>query len=243
MRINARALFRSALLLFLASGVFISAAAAGSITVDFTGSVTGELPGASYPGNLAAGDAIVSSSFTYAIPTISTGTGSSATYVLTSLPGNSMSLNVSTPGFNPSGWADFYLGSPNVYQVTVSKSGSTTTLDLHVATLGGTAEAGSKVNASIDVILTSTTYTGGVNLPTTTAQFLTFATTKATLNWDPLGPQGVEGFYSNNIQVNSINGQSVPEPSSLVLGVGAIATGAAGFFVSRRKAAQARHRG
>lgn len=240
MRMNARALLRSTLLLFLASGVFVPAAAAGSITVNFSGNVTGELPGDTYPGNLAAGDAIVSSSFTYAIPTINTGTGSSATYTLTSLPGNTMSLNVSTPGFTPSGWSDFYLGSPNVYTVTVSKSGSTTTLDLHVATLGGTAEAGSKTNASIDVILTSTTYTGGVNLPTTAAQFLTFATTKATLNWDP--PGAGEGFYSNNIQVNTINGQSVPEPSSLVLGVGALATGAAGFFVSRRKAAQARHR-
>jgi hypothetical protein len=240
MRIRSRTFLQSTLMLSLMAGLSVPNAAAGNITVNFSGNVTGELPGASYPGNVNADgkqDPILSSSFVYATSGFTS--PSAGVYTLTGLSGNSFSLNVSTLN-GTSGWSDFYLGNPNVFKITMTKSGTTTTLDLHVATLGGTAEAGPKGSAFMDLVFTSTNYTGGLALPTSGTVFLQdFCTTKAMLTWDPIGPQGVQGFFSDNISGFIVNGQSIPEPSSLVLGLGALATCAAGVLFSRRKAARA----
>ncbi len=67
---------------------------------------------------------------------------------------------------------------------------------------------------------------------------LASATTgKGTLVWDP--PTG-KSWESDDIGNLIINGQNaIPEPSSLVLGLGALATCAVGVMISRRKAVRA----
>jgi len=85
-----------------------------------------------------------------------------------------------------------------------------------------------KPGAFIDLLLTSQTYVGKA-LPTSTniGQFLT---TTATLTWDPPGGPGFTGTIDN------FNGvQTVPEPSSLVLAIVAMATCTAGFLWRRSR--------
>src|ERR1017187_1708650 len=189
MRISAQAFLNSTLLLFLTAGLLVPDAAAGSVFVQFAGKVTGTLPGDTYPGNVATNDTIsTNSSFAYNPAAFSLKTSTTGTYVLngTNPTAQSFTLDVNTPGFSTTVWSDGYLGNPNAFTLTMSKSGSTTTLDLHVATYGGTAEAGSKVNASIDLVFTTTTYTAGLALPTST-NLSKFLLTNAALTWDPPG--------------------------------------------------------
>jgi hypothetical protein len=122
--------------------------------------------------------------------------------------------------------------------MTDNKSGPGATLDLHVLTQGSTV---SKPNAFVDLILTSSTYTGKLALPTaigatpTTTDLSSFLTTDGTLKWDP----DSLGFTATLTQFYGVDVQSVPEPSGLLLA--SLALGICGAFVlySRRRSAAA----
>jgi hypothetical protein len=236
MRISARAFLQSTLLSCLTVGLLVGDAVAGPVSpvsVNFGGKVTSALPNDSFPGNVQVPDIITNNS---AFGYNSGQAGVGGKYIFTGTT-QTLSLQVSTPGFPTTTWSDGYAGSPALYMVTMTKSGSTTKMDLHVATSGGTAEAGSKTNAAVDLILTSTTYTGGTTLPNATT-ISSFLLTPASLVWDPPGAQGEPGQGFNGF-INVFNGTTVPEPSSLVLGIVALATCSGGFLITRRRAARA----
>jgi len=234
MRITARVLLQSAFLLSLVAGLLVPDAVAGSsVVTSYGGTVNPELPNKPFPDNVLAGDAI-SGSFGYAASQFTETTPTSGIYTFTgSAPlGQSFALNVATPTFNPALWADSYGAGGATYQITMKQpTTQETTMDLHVSTLGGTGV--SKSGAFIDLILTSTTYTGGKALPTATT-INDFLTKTTTLTWDPPGGPGFTGT------INQFNGvQTIPEPSSLVLSIIGVATCTAGFLISRRKPARA----
>lgn len=143
-------------------------------------------------------------------------------------------------------WNDGYAGGSAAFTITMTVSGTTTTLDLHAVTFGGT-QAGGKTNPSVDLILTSTTYTGSgllgkKALPTAgtgAASLSAFLTTTGSLKWDPggVGEQQALGFGAILDNFDGI--ATVPEPSSVVLLGVAVATCGTGFAVSRRKRARA----
>jgi len=114
-------------------------------------------------------------------------------------------------------------------------------MDVHVTTTGGTGVT--KPGSFFDLVLTSTTYTGGTALPTatvagpSTTDISSFLTTKATLVWDPSAADGTAQDFTADI--TNFNGVDVPEPSSLVLAIVGMATCTGGFLISRRKAAGA----
>ena len=249
MKILVRALSHTALMVALAGGILVPNARAGSlITTTFGGTVT-SLPGYAFPNYVLAGDMISpnndnGSSFSYGTP--SSGTGATGVYTFGTAGSAGLSLQVGTPGQPTTLWSDSYAGSPAAFTITMTVSGTTTTLDLHAVTLGGT-QAGGKTNPSVDLYLTSTTYTGsGVYgrkaLPTGgtgTASLSAFLTTTASLRWDPggVGEQQALGF--GGIITNFDGISTVPEPSSVVLLGVAAATCGIGFAVSRRKHAMA----
>ena len=183
MKIRARAFLQSTLLLSLVAGPLVPDAVAGSQTVtSYGGTVNPKLPNINFPDNVLAGDSI-SGSFGF---NGSQFTGNSTTGIYTftgSAPlGQSFSLNVATPTFNPALWSDAYGAGGATFMITMT--GSTTpgaTLDLHVSTLGGTGVT--KSGAFIDLVLTSSTYVGKA-LPTS-ANIGDFLTHTATLTWDP----------------------------------------------------------
>ena len=232
MKIRARAFLQSTLLLSLAAGPLVPDAVAGSQTVtSYAGTVNPKLPNINFPDNVQAGDSI-SGSFGF---NGSQFTGNSTTGIYTftgSAPlGQSFTLNVATPTFNPALWSDAYGAGGATFMITMT--GSTTPgakLDLHVSTLGGTGVT--KSGAFIDLVLTSSTYVGKA-LPTS-ANIGDFLTHTATLTWDPSDTP--QGFTAT---IDQFNGQTVPEPSSLVLAIVALATCTAGFLISRRKPAGA----
>ena len=63
MRISARTFLLSTMLLFLTAGLVVPAASAGTVTVQFSGTVANKV--VNFPANVLAGDTISSSSFTY----------------------------------------------------------------------------------------------------------------------------------------------------------------------------------
>jgi hypothetical protein len=235
MRISARMALQSTVLVALAVTIRVPDAAAGAITVSFSGTVKSELPNDSYPGTVTTNDPITSSSSFSFNTAFATGgpITTNGKYTFTSTAsGQGLGLFVNTSPSTPVLWSDAYSGpsSSAVYYIQMSTSTSgppTTMLDLHISTLGGSAEAGPKTSAAVDIFFTSTTYSGGKNLPTTSA----------TLQWDPPGDPG-QGFTST-INNFIINGQAVPEPSSFVLMGVAAATGGIGLVISRRKLARA----
>jgi len=256
MRISARAFLLSTLLLSVMAGLLVPDAAAGStitVFVNFDGKVTGKAGAASFPGNVNAGptgtqDTISSSSyFEYSLlPNSATGK-----YTFTGLSDSqNFSLTVNTPF--PSGpytgdqWSTSYTGASGLFviQMSVAPTTKVTTMTLTMATTGGSAQA--KTGASGTLVFTSSTYAtttgtdGGLALPTgmvngVPGTISSFQTTAGSLTWDP-GGIGVSG------PSQIIGQQSVPEPSSLVMGAGAIAMCAAGVLISRRKAARALRR-
>jgi PEP-CTERM motif len=242
MRIDARAfLMRYVLAPLLAVVVLVPGAFAGGVSVSFSGTVTGELSGKTYPGNVNTGDAITnSSSFSYLA---SDATYDALTHVYTfSGVNEGFSLTVSTSG-TPSKWTDGYNypDTPDAFTIKMAVSGATTTMTMTIDTYGGTAEAGSKTDAYVTLVLTSTTYTGGTALPeaassgvATDLTINAFFLTTASLTWDPGGPGGGggQGFGGT---INEFNGQSVPEPSSFVLMGVATAAGGVGLAVSRQR--------
>ncbi len=241
MRMSARTFLLSTMVLFLTAGMIVPAASAGTVTVQFSGTVANKV--VNFPANVLAGDTISSSSFTYTT-TPASGNPTSGAYTFTgSSLGLALLVNtpvaVTQPGpppvtYNAAVWGDNYK-SGGTFSITLSKSGSLTTMKILMGTNGGTAD-GKTTGGSVLMTFTSSTYNSLV-LPTTAAQWTSFATTKGTLVWDP--PTG-KSWESDDIGNLIINGQNaIPEPSSLVLGLGALATCAAGVMISRRKAARA----
>ena len=145
-------------------------AVAGSLLVQFGGSVTGSKSG-NYPANVQMGDTLGDSntaSFQYN-PGQATGSTTTGIWSFTGT-GQGFSVQVTTPNTVTQGgttysapiWIDSYKPGGS-FIITMSKSGSITTLDLSVATKGGSANA--KTGASFDLKLTSSTYGGRVSSP------------------------------------------------------------------------------
>jgi len=237
MRIAARVFLQSALLLALAAGPLVSNAVAfTSIVVSYGGVVNPQVPGVNFPDNVEAGNAI-SGSFGYTASQFSNPSTGVYTFSGSAPEGQSLSVNVSTPGFNPATWSDSYVAGGAAFMISMSQPTSQETMmDLHVLTSGGSV-APLKPGAYVDLILTSTTYTGsglaGKNALPTASNISDFLITSATLKWDPPG----EGFTGT---INSFDGDpTTPEPSSLVMAVTAMAACTIGFWIYRRKPAVA----
>jgi hypothetical protein len=245
MRISGRVILQSTLLLALTAGWLVPDAVAGStssLLVQFGGSVTGSKSG-NYPANVQMGDTIETNATDFQYnPTQATGSTTTGIWSFTGT-GQGFIVQVDTPNtvtqggttYSAPSWSDSYKTGGS-FVITMSKSGSITTLDLSVATKGGTADA--KTGASFDLKLTSTSYNAGLALPNST-NLADFLANTGNLSWDP----GNDDWNSNDIgNYNEFGGTSVPEPSSLVLAVIAMAT-FAGFWISRRKTAAALERG
>lgn len=218
MRITARVYIQLTVLSCLVAWLPVPDAVAGSLVTSYNGTVNPQVPGDTYPGNVKVNDAI-SGSFGYIASQFS---GNAVTGIYTfsgsSPEGQSFTLNVSTPGYTPSIWADGYVAGGATFTITMAqpKAGETT-MDIHVLTSGGSPPSTKSNPPFVDLLLTSNTYTGGKALPSTLATLGEFLTTTATLTWD--GPT----FTGTITAFNGIETQSVPEPSSLVIAVTAMA--------------------
>jgi hypothetical protein len=224
MRISAPELLRSSFLLFLLAGPLAMDAAAGSVNVSFSGLVNPPASGITLPAHVLPNDAITGS-FSYN----SAQTGSNGVYSFTG-PIQSFLYSISTPGYNPALFSDQYSGSPNTFKITITDTGTKgATLDLHALTIGG-SQSPKAGGGFVDMLFTSSTYTGHA-LPQSQAAFdSAFATSVATLTWDPNGI----GFTAT---IFYIDGLFVPEPSSLGLATVAITICAGAALVRRRKVA------
>src|SRR5271166_3149896 len=92
MRIAASAFLQSTLLLAIFAGLLVPDALAGGLTVNFSGKVTGTLPGDAYPGNVQTNDTITNSFFAYN-PAQATGNSTTGVYTFTGTA-QSLSLDV-----------------------------------------------------------------------------------------------------------------------------------------------------
>jgi hypothetical protein len=234
MRISARAIIQSTLLLCLTGGILTPDAAAGSITTFYGGTVTGVLPGHSYPANVATGDTVNGSNsfFSYDPSKTPSDNNTNGIYNFTG-SGQGLALIVNTVPMGPYGntWSDSYVTNGS-YEIKMVVSGTTTTMEVIVATSGGSGQG--KNGAGVELDFTSTTYTGSGTagrfaLPTA-ANIGAFFSSTGKITWDP-GNQGWMG------EITNINGQSVPEPSSVVLALIAMATSSGFLMISWRKAA------
>jgi hypothetical protein len=224
MSYTARVLFRATLMVGLTAGILVPNASAGSVSVNFGGAVTAELPNKTLPGHVLLKDTITNSSFAYNSADLSSSSPATGTYLFKGTAGDEVfNLNVNTPGFSPSVWNDGYNGAGSLFELQLSKLSSTTTLVLTIGTYGGSQ--GGKSGGSFQMTFKSTTYTAGLSLPTATT-ISSFLLTSANLTWDP-GNDGWGGV------ANEFNGQSVPEPASLLLLGIPVTLAAVGFAVSR----------
>ncbi len=224
MKITPRALLRALSLLSLVAGTSMPASAASLVTVNFAGTVNPQVPGFPFPGNVKQND-FISGSLTYNPSQF--GNKGSGLYTFSSSSPSSQTLpfQVVTPGFTPATFADEYF--TGAYSIQVKDIGSKgATLDIHAVTVFEQSAGPPPVFATVDVILNSSTYTG-LTLPTSTT-ISSFVTSPGTLTWDPMSSAFTADLFI-------INGEVVPEPSSLVLALAAMGIGAAGFVISRRK--------
>ena len=171
MRIGARAIFRSTLLLAIAAGMVSSHAVAGQITVTFQGTVTGAGTGIHLPTNVLVGQTI-SGYFTYN----PLQTGSSGTY---NFAGTGQSEIFSIPILNNTSTfsgQNSTVAPNNVYTVKITDTGAKgATFDVFVDMIN---TAGKTSGTTCDILFTSTTYTG-VALPQTQAAFTTAFASKS----------------------------------------------------------------
>jgi hypothetical protein len=231
MRIRARILFQSIVLTAVAAGLLVPEAVGGGITVQFSGTVGGTT--GTFPANVMTNDAIVNSSFAYNTAQTPNDNETNGIYKFTGT-GQTFALFVDTPvpkgAFTATTWGDDRL-SGGTFAIDMSKvvTGSTTTTTMQVVlqTAGGSAD--SKTGASVTLTFTSTIYTAGLALPTATTM-VDFLATAGKLEWDP----GGSSFFSNDLGDYVLNGQSVPEPSSLVLAGIALAAISGGYLIRRR---------
>jgi hypothetical protein len=224
MRKSASFLLRSTLLSSILAGMLVSDAAAGSVNISFSGTVNPAPSGVTLPDNVVSGDALTGS-----LAYNSAQTGSNGVYSFTG-PIQSFLYSIATPGYNPALFSDQYSGSPAAFTITIADTGSKgATFDLHAITIGGSE--GTKTGGGfVDMLFTSSTYTGHALPQSQTAFDNAFGTTAAKLTWDPDGT----GFTAT---IFFIDGQFVPEPSSLGLAIVAMAICTGGFVICRRKAA------
>jgi hypothetical protein len=239
MRIRRRALLRLTVALFFVGGTLGRVAAHASSTTILTGKFTGTIatvePGSNIPTSVVPGLNITGN---FGYDYTQTGNSTTGFYNFTS-PGvinQSLSFTVATTTFG-----DSYAGGSFSIQLANTTSGgiTTTTMDIHAVT--NVIKNGS--NAFIDLILVSTTYTGGLTLPRTVSALSQFVILKGSFDWDPTYTNGSglteeEGITSIDIVTGGIEGPTtvVPEPSSLALAVLALGTGAGAWLISRRKA-------
>jgi hypothetical protein len=230
MKSTSRAILRSSLIVFLVAAAFGPATAqSATVTAFFMGTVTGAEPNNSLPPPVKVNDAITISAsvFTYNSSVPGKVSGNTEIY---SMPGSTplaLGFQVICPGF--ANFGDSYkAGGP--YSIEMSKSGSNTTMTLTAET---SFESGG-VFATTIISFTSSTYTGGLALPSSTAQIDAFVGVPGTLVWDPGGFSLI-----GTIEIPpgfAFGSESVPEPSSFALALIAIATGSAGGLIYRRKA-------
>ena len=231
MRISYRVFLRSTLLLSLVAGPFMPALSASSITYAYSGKIQEVSAAATAATGVVVGDKI-SGSFTYD----SSQTGSGGIYSFTGVSlAHTFNLNV----FNSSGalqFPDSFAGGSSYFSVNVS---------YRAASSGGTyveVQGDTKYKQSLGVsgpgpppayylVLFNPTNAGGysaTNLPLPNSNLINdFVKTTGVLNWDPHG----QSFSADITQFTAI-----PEPSSLILSIVAIATCAAGRLITRRKA-------
>ena len=224
MYIRPREFLQSILLLTLVAGTSMPASAASLVSVNFAGTVNPQIPGFAFPGNVQQGD-FISGSLSYNPSQFGNKGSGLYTFSSTSPSSQTLPFQVVTPGFTPATFADEYF--TGAYSIQVKDIGSKgATLDIHAVTVFEQSAGPPPVFATVDVILNSSTYTG-LTLPTSTT-ISSFVTSPGTLTWDPMSAAFTADLFI-------INGQVVPEPSSMVLALVAIGTGAAGFVVSRRR--------
>jgi hypothetical protein len=175
------------------------------------------------PGNVKAGDSLTGS-FSYN----SAQTGSNGVFSFTG-PIQTFLYSISTPGFNPALFSDQFSGSPATFTITIKDTGSKgATFDVHALTIGG-SQSTKGAGGFVDLLFTSATYTGHA-LPQSQSAFdSAFANTAATLTWDPDGTSFTATIFL-------IDGQYVPEPSSLGLAIVAMMVCTGGFWIRRRRA-------
>jgi hypothetical protein len=236
MKSASRAIMRSSLIVFLVAAAFGPAAAQGTtVTAFFEGSVTGQEAGTALPPHVVIGDSITltASVFTYNSTVAGTVSGNTETYSMAGSTPLALGFQVVVGSPNSNFGDSYKSGGP--YSIEMSKSGSSTTMTL----TSETSYEYNNVFATTIISFTTSTYTGGLALPSTTAQLASFTNVAGTLLWDPGSPNGpisLEG--SITIPPGYIFGstnQSVPEPSSLVLSLIALVAGSGGVLVSRRK--------
>ena len=229
MRINARAFLPSTLLLSLVAGPFIPAASADLAAVAYTATIesggTVTIVSGTTSNTYAVGGDTIKGTFTYAAPTTNpSGTISPATYILSGLsPAPTLTFAISAiPSGNPMqplgppAFSDHYVSG--TYGASVALS-STTTLSL----------TGPMNNAAVNfaLILNSTTATG-LALPGTTTIVNNFSPTNSKLMLSDVQTVGnSESFTADITQVAAI----VPEPSSLLIAILTLVTGAVRFLI------------
>ncbi len=241
MRNRPKAFLRSSLSLsyLLVAATFGPTTARGSSTTisapSYSGAITGQVPGVSLPSGVAIGDSITGG-FAYNPGQIGSSSNGVYTFTTASKPDQLMYFNV--PGTT---FGDAYVSGS--YTITIADtSGGGATFDIHAVTAvekyvsGGSS---STEAAYIDLKFTAAKYSG-LSLPTTTSALGAFNLGAGSLTWDPITPIGPEGFVATiSVDLNQLGGPGgpLPEPSSFMLAIVALTTGAAGCLFARRKAA------
>jgi hypothetical protein len=227
MKKSAPALIRAILVWSFSVWLLVPDAAATSVNISFSGTVNPPAANITLPSNVAAGDSLTGS---FAFNPSQTGT--KGVYSFTG-PIQNFLYSIATPGYNPALFSDQYKGSPATFTITITDTASGgATLDVHCLTIGG-SESPKAGGGTVDMLFTAKTYTG-VALPQTQAAFdnafVTNSAANPTLTWDPDGI----GFTAT---ISIVDGIAIPEPSTLALGIFALAICAARYVFVRRAAA------
>ncbi len=222
MRMAARTLVHSTLLVGLSLAIPATETFAGIVQINpFAGAVN--TVGGTPPGTPAVGTGdSISGSISYngaqggsGGKYTFTGTGPNQTFGFTVITGSTTEYNDNYSSTNTTA----------LYQIVIARVGTTAgaTMTIEAYTHTGNTET---------IVFTSSNYFGvdGLALPSTTAIFNQyFANTTAKFTW-VTGDPGSFGA-----PITNINGNSVPEPSSLILMGAAVTIGGVGLAISRRR--------
>ncbi len=240
MKIVPRVFLQSTLLWALVVGCLVPDADASSVNTTYGGTVNPPSPGITLPANVQANNAITGG-FSY--NPLQHGVNGVYTFTGTG-PAQSFSFSIQTGG-TPALFSDAFPGGSALYTITIKDTGTKgATMDIHAAMTGGTSGP-AKPNAFVDLLLTSTTYTGLALPANQTALQSAFLSAPGHLVWDPpaVTPFDSTGTIGFSATIDIFNGQVVPEPSSMVLAIAAMATCTVGILTCRRKAAAVSQRG